>query len=118
MEVTLDELRKNDVDIDMTTLSYRIHHCLEQYQTMYEQMAIHVDPVDLPEIFDDMNVNNIGRSIAFLTYVYVLKGSEDVARRAVRLVATVLKDMDLTPFKVEGSYFQRMLSGIRGMLTL
>ena len=79
----------------MTTLSYHIHHCLEQYQTMYEQMAICVDPVDLPEIFDDMNVNNIGRGIAFLTYVYVLKGSEDVTRRAVRLVATVLKDMAL-----------------------
>ena len=118
MEVILNELRKNNVDIDMATLSYHIHHCLEQYQTMYEQMTICVDPVDLPEIFDDMNVNNIGRGIAFLTYVYVLKGSEDVTRRAVRLVATVLKDMDLTAFKVEDSFFQRMLSGIRSMFTL
>ena len=34
MEVILDELRKNDVD--MTTLSYHIHHCLEQYRIMFE----------------------------------------------------------------------------------
>ena len=68
-------------------------------------MAICVDPVDLPEIFDDMNVNNIGRGITFLKFVYVLKGSEDVTRRAVRLVATVFKNMDLTPFNVEESYF-------------
>ena len=81
MKVILDELRKNDVDLDMTTLSYHIHHFLEQYQTMYKQMSICVDPVNLLEIFDDMNVNNIGRSIAFFTYVYVLKGSEDVMRR-------------------------------------
>ena len=75
-------------------------------------------PVDLPEIFDDMNVSSFGRGIAFLTYVYVLKGSENVTRRAVRLVATVLKDMDLTAFNVEESFFQRMLSGIRSMFTL
>ena len=36
MEVILDELRKSDVDIDMTTLSYHIHHCLEQYKIMFE----------------------------------------------------------------------------------
>ena len=49
---------KNDVDIDMTTVSYHIRHCLGQYKTMYEQMAIRVGPVDLPGIFNDMNVNN------------------------------------------------------------
>ena len=63
MEVVLDELRKNDVDIDMTTVSYHIRHCLGQYKTMYEQMAIRVGPVDLPGIFNDMNVNNFGRAI-------------------------------------------------------
>ena len=72
MEVILDELRENDFDIDMTTLSYHIRHCLEQYKTMYEQMAIRVGPLDLPGIFNDMNVNSCGRAVAYLTLVYVL----------------------------------------------
>ena len=58
MEVILDELRKNNVDIDMTTLSYHIHQCLEQYKTMYEQMT--VLPVNLPEIFAETKVNSFG----------------------------------------------------------
>ena len=62
-------------------------------------MAIRADPVDLPDIFSEMNVNNFGRAIAFLTQVYVMKCSGDVTRRAVRLVAVVL-------------------AGIRRMLTL
>ena len=116
MEVILDELRKNGVDIDMTVLSNHIHQCLKQYKTMYEQMAIL--PVSVLEIFEEMNVNNFGRAVAFLTYVYVLKGSEDVTRCAVRLVVVVLKDMNLTTFKVEENFFKRMLSGIRRMFAL
>ena len=112
MEVVLDELRKNNVDIDMTTVSHHMHQCLEQYKTMYEEMATPVEAVDFPDIFKDMNVNNFGRAMAYLTLVYVLKGSENVTREAVQLVATVLKDMDLTAFNVEQSFFQRTLSGI------
>ena len=54
MEVVLDELRENDVDIDVSTLSYHIRHCLEQYKTMYEQMAVRVGPLELPGIFNDI----------------------------------------------------------------
>ena len=60
--VVLDELRKNSVDIDMTMVSYHMHQCLEQYKTMYEEMATRVEAVDLPDIFNDMNVNNFGRA--------------------------------------------------------
>ena len=78
MEVVLDELQKNNVYIDMTTVSYHMHQCLEQYKTMYEEMATRVEAVHLPDIFNDMNVNNFGRAMAYLTLVYVLKGSENV----------------------------------------
>ena len=81
-------------------------------------MVARVKPDELSTIFSEMNVNNFGRAMAFLTHVYVLKGSEDVTRRAVRLVAVVLRDMDLAAFKVEKSFFQRMLSGIRLMFAL
>ena len=106
MEVIVDELRKNNVDIDMAVLSYHIHQCFKQYKTMYEQMAIL--PVSMVEIFEEMNVNNLGRLVAFLTYVYVLK---DVTRRAVRLLATVLIDMDLTAFRVEESFCKECFLG-------
>ena len=102
----MDELRKNNVDIDMAVLSYHIHQCLKQYKTIYEQMAIL--PVSMVEIFEEMNVNNLGRAVAFLTYVYVLK---DVTRRAVRLLAMVLIDMDLTAFRVEESFCKECFLG-------
>ena len=41
----------------MRTLSYHIHQCLDQYKTMYEQMAIL--PVGLVETFNEIHpVNN------------------------------------------------------------
>ena len=80
MEVVLDELRKNNVDIDMTKVSYHMHQCLEQYKTMYDKMATPVEAVHLPDIFNDMNVNSFGPAMAYLTLVYVLKGSENVTR--------------------------------------
>ena len=98
MDVIFDELWKNnvDVDVDMTTLSYHIHQCLEQYKTMYEQMT--ALPVNLSEIFAETKLNSFGRAMAFLTLVYIMKESEDVTRKAVSLVAMVFKEMDLTPF--------------------
>ena len=84
----------------------------------YNEMVARVKPDELSTIFSEMNVNNFGRAMAFLTYVNVLKGSEDVTRRAVRLVAVVLKDMNLAAFKVEESFLQRMFAGIRRMFTL
>ena len=88
-----------------------MHQCLEEYKTMYEEMATRVEAVDLPDIFNDMNVNNFGRAMAYLTLVYMLKGSENVTREAVRLVATVLKDMDFTVFNVEQSFFPKNTFG-------
>ena len=114
MDVILDELRKNNVGIDMTTLSYHIHQCLEQYKTMFEKMIIL--PLDLPEIFEEMDVNSFGRAMAYLTLVYLMNIPEDAKREAVRLVATVLRDVNVT--RVEKSFFQRMLSGIRRVFAI
>ena len=48
-------------------------------------MVARVKPDELSNIFSEMNVNNFGHAMAFLTHVYVLKGSEGVTRRAVRV---------------------------------
>ena len=118
MELILEELQKNNVDIDMRTLSYHISYLLKRHGVTYNEMVARVKPDELSTIFSEMNVNNFGRAMAFLTYVYVLKGSEDVTRRGIRLVAVVLKDMDLAAFKDEESFLQRMFAGIRRMFTL
>ena len=118
MELILDELQKNNVDIDMRTLSYHTSYLLKHHEMTYNAMVARVKPDELSTIFSEMNVNKFGRAMAFLTYVYVLKGSEDVTRCAVRLVAVVLKDMDLTAFKVEENFFKRILSGIRRTFAL
>ena len=109
MDVIFDELQKN-VNIDKTTLSYHIHHCLEHYTTMYGQMAMRSNLADLHEIFYDMNVNNFGCVIAFLTYVYVLNGPEGETRRAVQSAVTPLKSFDITMFKIEQSFFEKIVS--------
>ena len=110
MDVIFDELQKNNVNIDKATFSYHIHHCLENYTTMYGQMTMRSSLADLHEIFYDMNVNNFGRVIAFLTYVYVLNGPEGETRRAVQLAVTPLKSFDITTFKIEESFFEKMVS--------
>ena len=110
MDVIFDELQKNNVNIDKTTLSYHIHHCLEHYTTMYGEMTMRSNLADLHEIFYDMNVNNFGRVIAFLTYVYVLNGPEGEMRRAVQLAVTPLKSFDITTLKIEESFFEKIVS--------
>ena len=110
MDAIFDELQKNDVNIDKTTLSYPIHHCLEHHTTVYGELAMRSNLADLHEIFYDMNVNNIGSVIAFLTYVYVLNGPEGETRRAVILAVTPLKSFDITTFNIEESFFEKMVS--------
>ena len=110
MDVIFDELQKNNVNIDKTTLSYHVHHCLEHYTTMYGQMAMRSNLADLHEIFCDMNVNNFRRVITFLTYAYVLNGPEGEMRRAVQLAVTPLKSFDITTFKIDESCFEKMVS--------
>ena len=61
-----------------------------------------------------MNVNNFGRAVAYLMLVYLMNIPEDAKREAARLPAATLRDVNIT--RVEESFFQRMLSGIRRML--
>ena len=37
MEVMLDELQKNEIDIDMDTLSYHINDCLDRYKSVFQK---------------------------------------------------------------------------------
>ena len=116
MEVILDELRKNNVDIDILILSQRINYVLARHGQLYNEMAERLDSDGLLGVFNEMNVNSFGRAMAYLTLVYLMNIPEDVKREAVRLVAPVLRNAGVT--RVEGVFFRRMFSWIRCVLAI
>ena len=76
---------------------------------MYNDLKNRVSPNDFPKILDIMNVDNFARVMAYLTLVYVMHASEDTTRRAVRLVAAPLRSLDLSAYRIEESFFRRVI---------
>ena len=116
MEVIVDELRKNNVDVDIQTLSQHINYVLARHGQLYDEMAERLDSDGLLNVFGEINVNNFGRAMAYLTLIYLMDIPEDVKREAVRLVAPVLRDVGVT--RVEEGFFRRMFSWIRCVLAI
>ena len=112
----MNELRKNDVDVYIQTLSQRINYVLAHHEKLYGEMAECLGPDGLLNVFGEMNVNSFGRATAYLTLIYSLDIPEDVIREAVRLVAPVLRDVGVT--RVEEGCFRRMFSWIRSVFFL
>ena len=83
MEVIWDELNKSGVKIDMRVLKHYIARILDQ--------AGIERTLDLIDIFHKMEVNNFGRVMVYLGFIYVSKSSEQDVRRAVQLVSVTLK---------------------------
>ena len=108
MEVIADELRKNNVDVDVQILSPHINYVLARHGQLYDEMAERLGPEGSLDVFGEMNVNSFGRAMAYLTLIYLMDIPEDVMREAVRLVAPVLRDVGIT--RVEEGVFRRMFS--------
>ena len=109
MEVIVDELRKNNVNIDITILSQHINYVLDVHEDLYNEMANRLNSDELLNVFNEMNVSSFGRVVAYLSLVYRMNISEeDVIREAVRLVAPILRDTA----RVEGSFIRRICSGV------
>ena len=109
MEVIVDELRKNNLNIDITALFQHIHYVLDVHEDMYNEMANRLNSNKLLNVFNEMNVNSVGRVVAYLALVYRMNISEeDAIREAVRLVVPILRDTA----RVEGSYIRRICSGV------
>ena len=116
MEVIVDELRKNDVDVDVQILSQHINYVLTHHEKLYDEIAERLDSDGLLNVFGEMNVNSFGRAIAYLTLVYLMDIPEDVKREAVRLVDPVLRDIGIT--RVEEGFFRRMFLWLRCVLAI
>ena len=107
MEVIRDELQKNNVRIDIETLTEHMGYILENYRDSYSQAVERLTREELLlDVFHEMNVNSLGRAMAYLTLVYrtshIIK--EDTVRQAVRLVAPVIRNTG----RVEGSFIREL----------
>ena len=109
MEVIQDELKKNNVRIDIETLTEHIEYILNNYRDSYNHSLERLTREELLlDVFHEMNVNSLGRAMAYLTLVYRMSHiiKEDTVRQAVRLVAPVIRNTG----RVEGSFIRELCS--------
>ena len=105
----MDELQKNNVNIGIAVLSQHIHYVLEAHKDMYSEMANRLNSDELLNVFNEMNVNSVGRVVAYLALVSRMNISQEVAiREAGRLVVPILRDTA----RVEGTFLRRICSGV------
>ena len=92
MDVIVDELGKNNIYIDITMLSQHINYILARYQDTYSAVTNGLNSTELMSIYNEMNVNTVGRVMAYLALVYRLNiPEENTVREAVRLVVPTLR---------------------------
>ena len=109
MEVIVDELRKNNVNIDVETLSEHIQYILNNYRDRFNESVERLTREELLlDVFHEMNVNSLGPTMAYLTLVYRLSHiiKEDTVRQAVRLAAPLIRNVG----RVEGGFIRELCS--------
>ena len=107
MEVIQDELTKNNVHIDIETLTEHVEYILNNYRDAYTHAVERLTREELLlDVFHQMDVNSLGRAMAYLTLIYRTshKIKEDTVRQAVRLVAPVIRNTG----RVEGSFIREL----------
>ena len=114
MEVIQDELQKNNVRIDIETLTEHIEYILNNYKDCYTHAVERLTREELLlDIFHEMGVNSLGRAMSYLTLVYRVSHiiKEDTVRQAVRLAAPVIRNTG----RVEGSFIRELCALGRSM---
>ena len=109
MEVIQDELKKNNVRIDIETLTEHIEYILTNYKDSYNYALDRLTREELLlDVFHEMNVNSLGRAMSYLTLIYRMSHmiKEDTVRQAVRLAAPVIRNVG----RVEGSFIRELCS--------
>ena len=79
MDIICEELKCNDIEIDKETLSFHINTCLREHEEIYWTAINRMDRDNISailcDIYEEMNPNNFGRLIAYLTLVYKVRDS-------------------------------------------
>ena len=107
MEVIQDELQKNGLNVDIETLTEHIEYILNNYKDSYTHAVDRLTREELLlDVFHEMDVNSLGRAMAYLTFIYRTSHmiKEDTARQAVRLAAPVIRNTG----RVEGSFIREL----------
>ena len=118
MEVIQDELQKNGVNVDIETLTEHIEYLLNNYRDSFNEGANGLNRFPLnvdifQKVFQEINVNSLGRAMAYLTLVYRVSHmtEEDIVRQAVRLAAPVIRNTG----RVEGSFIRELCAWGRSL---
>ena len=109
MEVIADELKKNDVNVDVETLSKHIQYILNNYRDCFNDSIGRLTREELLlDVFHEINVNSLGRAMSYLAFVYRMSHiiKEDTVRQAVRLAAPVIRNAG----RVEGGFIRELCS--------
>ena len=109
MEVIADELKKNDVNVDVETLSKHIQYILNNYRDCFNDSVGRLTREELLlDVFHEINVNSLGRAMSYLAFVYRMSHiiKEDTVRQAVRLAAPVIRNTG----RVEGGFIRELCS--------
>ena len=103
MDIIWEELKRNNIDIDKDMLSFYISKCLDEQREMYDSLNAQLSPMCFQPVFEEMRVNNFGRIMAHLAFVYKVRDSyyEETLREAVRRTVQNLKQIDLEKYKVK-----------------
>ena len=114
----MDELQKNGVNVDVETLSEHIQYILGNYRDCFNESVERLTREELLlDVFHEMDVNNFGRAMSYLTLVYRMSHiiKEDTVRQAVRLAAPVIRNVG----RVEGGFIRNLCSwGVQRVLNL
>ena len=114
MEVIHDELQKNNIRIDIETLTEHIEYMLNNYKDTYTHAVDRLTREEMVlDVFHEIDVNSLGRAMAYLTLVYRVSHimKEDTVRQAVRLVAPVIRNTG----RVEGGFIRELCSWGRSL---
>ncbi len=72
VDIIYDELTRNKIDIDKQTLSFHINTIPNRNRDLYREMN-----VDLEQLYREINITNVGRIFAYLTFVSFQRDSEE-----------------------------------------
>ena len=93
----------------MRTLSHYVNDCMiKKHETVFNSVMEHVNVFNISKVYTEMNVNNFGHAMAYLTVVHLMDGSEEVTREATRLVIEPLKNCDISSYRIRNQWFVRL----------
>ncbi len=90
IDIIYDELTRNKIDIDKQTLSFHINTILNRNRDLYHEMN-----VDLEQLYREINITNVGRIFAYLTFVSFQRDSEESIRLNVRRCVEAFRMFDV-----------------------